>query len=180
MERRDLVAGAVRAVGEPLAILRRRKPLDRRQAGLIQAGRIDQDLVLAFVSFPPVHDRLVLIAFAFREEIPVGAYDRTRDRTDLHERPQALVERLSAGQVVQHRPRVAVLRVGPAGNLRRDFPLIAGIGVVAFEPAVAIGDGNAVERLLDRFRLRRGSRRRGARHAIRARGEGETDAQAKE
>ena len=42
VQRRVLVAGAIGAVRQQLAVRRRRDPLDRRQAGRIDRGRIDQ------------------------------------------------------------------------------------------------------------------------------------------
>ena len=87
-----LVAGAVGAVREEAAVVRRRNPGDRRQPGGIECRRIDQDTVGAVVTDAPVDHGLVLTALPARVEVAIRPHDRRRDHADFHQRPQAVFE----------------------------------------------------------------------------------------
>ena len=52
VQRRVLVTRAVRAVGDEIAVARRRRPLDRRQSRGVDLRRIDQDAIVAAVALP--------------------------------------------------------------------------------------------------------------------------------
>ncbi len=151
MQRRVLVARLVGAVGDQQPVLRGRDPGDRRQARGIELRRIEQQLRIALVALAPVVARLILRALAAREEVASAAHDRRRDRADLHQRAELLLELLPPRQVVEDRAGIAVLLVGPRADLGRHLAHALGVRVVALEPAIVVDDLDAVERFAHRF-----------------------------
>ena len=79
-------------------------------------------------AFAPVEDGLVLAALALREEVARGAHGRRRHGAHFHQRPQPILERLPAGQMIEDVAGVGVLRVGPRRHLGRDLLRIRRLG----------------------------------------------------
>ena len=119
---------------------------------MIRAERIgvNQDFILSRRSFPRIQNGLLLVGRPLQEEIAAVLLDRDADALNAHQLGQALLQCLATGPGIEQGARVLVLRIDPGARFR---------ALLVFEPAVGVGDFDAVNDLPDVVRARRRRRR---------------------
>ena len=137
---RVLVARSGNSVGKQRAVLGWIPPVKRRRAVGGQCVHIEKRAVFPAVALAHVKDRLVLLAFPSRVEKPkllaLASRNRRTQRTGFVPLPQTIAKPRPAGHLVQRFAQVLVLCRGPGLHLGR---------VTVFEPAIGVGNWNAVD-----------------------------------
>src|SRR5208283_4558018 len=104
---------------------------------------INQKTILAVCAFTHVDARLLLVREALPEEIAATGDLQGVIGFDGEEFSNALTNALTPRDVVQIGAGIASLLFDPSARAR---------GILVFEPAIRVGDGDAVENLRHRFR----------------------------
>ena len=150
MQRADLAAVLRQRDGDQLAVMARPVPIHCGMPARIELVRIQHDLFLVRIQVGPQRHQARLLAArveAQREDPVAGRHETDMARAvgagqGIELRP----DRGAGGQPVQIGPRPAVFRGGPGRDLR-----IGGI----LEPAIGIGDGDAMIAVADHCDLGR-------------------------
>ena len=137
-----IFAAAAEPVCHQAAVVSDPRELHRR-GGIVGDFRgIDQDFVRPFDTVTDTQRVTVFGSHAAAEEIAAPARDRRTHAVDLKQRAQFLAQLVAARNVVEKGARVMVLRGQPFACSRR---------VLILQPAVGVGDGDAVHDFGDRI-----------------------------